>query len=75
MFKLRNRPSAPARTLMSPINDFLRGYKENGDALPAHPFKGHHDRTATPYPACSRFSARVSRRRRSRMRRTRASRR
>lgn len=40
MFKLRNRPSTPARTLMSPINDFLRGYKENGEALLAHPFKG-----------------------------------
>lgn len=40
MFKLRNRPSTPARTLMSPINDVLRGYKESGEALLAHPFKG-----------------------------------
>ncbi|MBI2203009.1 MAG: DUF3500 domain-containing protein [Candidatus Rokubacteria bacterium] len=40
MFKLRNRPSTPAGTLMSPINDFLRGYKQHGEALLAQPFKG-----------------------------------
>lgn len=40
MDKLRNRPSTPARTLMSPINDFLRGYKDNGEALLAQPFTG-----------------------------------
>lgn len=74
MFKLRNRPSTPARTLMSPINDFLRGYKENGEALLAHPFKGI-TTDGHVVPGLFPIQRTGGRRRRSRMRRTRSSRR